>query len=153
MAPAIGPQCAARGSTQDPPKSAPKLGEAAGLSMLEGVRMEAVRMALTDQLTADGPSATLMPSKPSWQQDGFLQSPQPMRRDDGPGWSLTREHHQGFDFRAPGSHFIVRPHLASFPRPPLVLPEHHKGLHRLLWQMVTHTSSRCPGSSLTYMRS
>lgn len=61
-APAIGPQCAAGGRTQDPPKAHPRLGEVPEVlnvlerMRMEVVRMEAVRMALMDQLPADGPA-------------------------------------------------------------------------------------------------
>lgn len=58
----------------------PKLGDVPeGLNMLEGVRMEVARMALTDQLTADGPSTTLTAEQAQLAAGWFPQSPQPIR--------------------------------------------------------------------------
>lgn len=76
-APDISPQCAAAGCTLDPPEPQGEVLE--GLNTLEGLGMEVVRKAVLRMMLMDQVQLGLGPSKPSWQQAGLPQSPQPAR--------------------------------------------------------------------------
>lgn len=76
-APDIGPECAAAGRTLDPPEPQGEVLE--GLNTLEGVGMEVVRKAVLRMMLMDQVQLDPGPSKPSWQQGGLPQSPQPVQ--------------------------------------------------------------------------
>lgn len=114
---------------------------------MEVVRKAVERMLLMDQvqlgLQASPASSRMGSHKAHSLCDGKL--------DGGFGW----EHHKGFDFMASGSRFILGPSLTSFPHPPLVLPEHHKGLtdsfskQELPPHHVVHALISCTGNQET----